>query len=1122
MKHNHIFTFLLAVIASTLFSSCVTELKFDSFEVTPGASSSVSNETYGIQLTVPSEASSNSISLKASSDWTAEFNNSNASSWCTLTPASGSKGEAKIVVATSTNESYDERNATITFRCGDDMKSIVVTQKQKGAILVSSDKIEVPSEGGSVEIDVDHSVEYECDVDPACASWVHIVETKALDHGKIVLDVDNNIDRSPREGGVTIRSSAGNETVKIYQQGSDPCIILTQSDYVVSDRGEEIRIEIKSNVNYTYSVTEGAEWLTELATKSVSTNTITFFAKENETYDQRVGKIVFSNKADGLEETVTVTQVQKDAIVAAKKEYSVNKNFQELSFKVMTNVDITVSTNCNWIYKINTKALHEQELLFNIAYNTTGENRTGTITVNGGNATQTITVVQLGLDNGFVYRHLLEKALGDNLDKVTEIIFHTEDNHVTDICFNDWYRYPVYLQLDGTVLHLYTESKLFDIDPQDLFYGFSSLEKIDLSKVVLAEESSSMHSMFCGCASLKEIQFGDFDTSKITNMRNMFAFCSSIQTLDLSIFDTANVTDMSSMFYGCKSLESLNISSFNTSKVTGDAINKYSTGMAMMFDGCSSLKVLDLCNFDTSNVLSMAQMFHDCGSLESLNISSFDASQVLEMKYMFGGCTSLKDLAFGSGFNAGQCEDMSSMFNECSSLSSLDLSSFDTRSVKYMTMMFEGCSSLTSLDLSSFITSDVYSMLNMFNGCSALKRLDISSFDLSRTNSVNGVLRGVGDNVDVCTIICTKTTKDRLLSDAGNAISNVEWVIVEGGDLYESSDYSEDGKVYVLQKATVGNGIDFVILGDGYSDRQIADGVYHEVAKKVMESLFLFEPLKSYREMFNVYEVVAVSKNEAFVGSTALSTTLKLVNSGIHAFSDWGKIAEYASKSVDEKRMDNVTVAVVLNTSGFRATAGWTHPEEHLGDWGEGMGVGYVGISDDEISHLTLHEVVGHAFGKLSDEYGLFGTEQLEVGGDSFIKEMGIFKNVDYTDDPDKIKWSRFLKDPRYEGAVGIYEGGEENDIIKTWHSSYNSIMNTSDAYGFNAVSREALYYRIHKLAYGPDWEYDYETFVQQDLKNLEPKRYSVKRTNYVEKPQSFDPWPSPKIFPDWRSVLRR
>ena len=34
---------------------------------------------------------------------------------------------------------------------------------------------------------------------------------------------------------------------------------------------------------------------------------------------------------------------------------------------------------------------------------------------------------------------------------------------------------------------------------------------------------------------------------------------------------------------------------------------------------------------------------------------------------------------------------------------------------------------------------------------------------------------------------------------------------------------------------------------------------------------------------------------------------------------------------------------------------------------------------------------------------------------------------------------------------------------------------------GFNAPSREAIYYRIHKLAYGDSWEYDYEDFVKYD-----------------------------------------
>ena len=37
----------------------------------------------------------------------------------------------------------------------------------------------------------------------------------------------------------------------------------------------------------------------------------------------------------------------------------------------------------------------------------------------------------------------------------------------------------------------------------------------------------------------------------------------------------------------------------------------------------------------------------------------------------------------------------------------------------------------------------------------------------------------------------------------------------------------------------------------------------------------------------------------------------------------------------------------------------------------------------------------------------------------------------------------------------------------------------------FNAPSREAIYKRIHKLALGKDWQYDYETFVEYDQRNI-------------------------------------
>ena len=45
------------------------------------------------------------------------------------------------------------------------------------------------------------------------------------------------------------------------------------------------------------------------------------------------------------------------------------------------------------------------------------------------------------------------------------------------------------------------------------------------------------------------------------------------------------------------------------------------------------------------------------------------------------------------------------------------------------------------------------------------------------------------------------------------------------------------------------------------------------------------------------------------------------------------------------------------------------------------------------------------------------------------------------------------------------------------------------NGYGFNAPSREAIYYRIHRIAYGPEWEYDYEEFVKYDAKNIGESR---------------------------------
>ena len=75
--------------------------------------------------------------------------------------------------------------------------------------------------------------------------------------------------------------------------------------------------------------------------------------------------------------------------------------------------------------------------------------------------------------------------------------------------------------------------------------------------------------------------------------------------------------------------------------------------------------------------------------------------------------------------------------------------------------------------------------------------------------------------------------------------------------------------------------------------------------------------------------------------------------------------------------------------------------------------------------------------------------------------------------DADKPSWSRFLEDERYRwDGLGVWEGACTYPI-GVWRPSENSIMNSAPD-GFNAPSREAIWLRLHKLAFGPEWEYDY------------------------------------------------
>ena len=320
-------------------------------------------------------------------------------------------------------------------------------------------------------------------------------------------------------------------------------------------------------------------------------------------------------------------------------------------------------------------------------------------------------------------------------------------------------------------------------------------------------------------------------------------------------------------------------------------------------------------------------------------------------------------------------------------------------------------------------------------------------------------------------------------------------------NLYESVDYSADGTVHTLQTATRGAGIDLVLMGDGYSDRMIADGTYASTMHRGMEAFFLEEPYKSFRDCFNVYYVDVVSKNERYDAETALKTWY---GTGTKVGGDDNKVIDYTKMAIAENRMDNATVLVLMNRDFYAGTC-YMYPPENGGNL-SGLSISYFPVSsyDGTFNGILMHEAGGHGFGKLADEYyyASYGTIPQEEINEYRAKEAyGWWQNGDFTSDPASVKWSQFLSDARYiSEGLGVYEGAFQY-IYGAWRPTRNSIMNNNTE-GFNAPSRYAIWQRIGKIAFGTAWNGTYEDFVTWDAINRTTgaAHSQARRRNSVEK----------------------
>ena len=291
-------------------------------------------------------------------------------------------------------------------------------------------------------------------------------------------------------------------------------------------------------------------------------------------------------------------------------------------------------------------------------------------------------------------------------------------------------------------------------------------------------------------------------------------------------------------------------------------------------------------------------------------------------------------------------------------------------------------------------------------------------------------------------------------------------------------DYEHEEDSYLtLQSHSVGNGIDLVFMGDGWTGEQISNGDYLAMVNEQMEYFFGIEPYKSHREYFNVYVTFPLSQekgvntmntyvNNRFGTLYGYDGTLCTMNQLLLETDEAFKYAVEKTPLTEDNKSKS-QIILIPNSNEYE---GVTYFD---GDCALSLCPPSIRPYPQDTRGVVQHEACGHGFGKLGDESI---TKQAWATPDILAiingyHARGWYKNLATTSKMSQVAWADFIFDTRYSDQVDVYEGGF-GYMRGVFRSENNSCMNYGIPY-FNVMSRLDIMRRIREYS-GMDWSMDY------------------------------------------------
>ena len=342
------------------------------------------------------DASGGTVTLHFTStaDWKATVGNVRASSWITVSPTSGKAGEASVTISVAANDGTDERTASVFLDCGDSRETIVVSQKQKDALIVSRQSYELSAGESLIEVEVEANVTFEVEVSD---TWIEQISTRSLEKSVLSFRILANDGYEKRSGSILVRSGELQEAVRIYQEGKEKEVLLLSEDMVeVGALGGTVDVQLQSSVSYICKPVTEYTWVSEITSRAVSTHTLHFAVQPNDTYDMREARFVFIDETESLSDTLTIRQYAADEILVPSDPIICEPESGTFSFEVSANISYDVTTDVSWLKQVVGRGMERSTLHFSVEENTGSAMREGNIILSGNGVERTVKVMQKG------------------------------------------------------------------------------------------------------------------------------------------------------------------------------------------------------------------------------------------------------------------------------------------------------------------------------------------------------------------------------------------------------------------------------------------------------------------------------------------------------------------------------------------------------------------------------------------------------------------------------------------------------------------------------------------------------------------------------------------------------